>query len=67
MNTMTESHNDAHISDYELYHIYRKMWNQAGKNWFVRDSQPWLRMNQIRDRITDKRYIKRGENGKTHK
>ena len=53
---------NTYISDYELYHMYRKMYESKSldKYWFVRDSQPWIRMNQIKDRITDKRYIKRG-------
>jgi len=54
---------DAYISDYELYHIYRKMYESKSldKDWFVRDSRPWIRMNQIKDRIDNKQYIKRGE------
>ena len=54
---------NTYITDYELYHMYRKMYESKSldKYWFVRDSQPWIRMNQIKNRITDKRYIKRGE------
>ena len=54
---------NTYISDYELYHMYRKMYESKSldKYWFVRDSRPWIRMNQIKDRITDKRYIKRGD------
>ena len=59
----TNASSDAHISDYELYHIYRKMYESKSlnKDWFVRDSQPWIRMHQVKDRILDKRYIKRGK------
>ena len=54
---------NTYISDYELYHIYRKMYESKSldKDWFVRDSRPWKRMHQIKDRITDIKYIKRGE------
>ena len=54
---------NTYITDYELYHMYRKMYESKSldKYWFVRDSQPWIRMNQIKNRITDKKYIKRGE------
>ena len=58
---VTNASVDTHISDYELYHIYRKMYEDVWKVWFVRDSQPWIRMNQVKDRIIDKKYIKRGE------
>ena len=59
----TNASKDTHISDYELYHIYRRMYESKSldKYWFVRDSQPWKRMHQVKDRILDKRYIKRGE------
>ena len=57
----TNASKDTYISDYELYHIYRKMYEDVWKIWFVRDSQPWLRMNQVKDRIVNKEYIKRGE------
>ena len=59
----TNDSKDTHISDYELYHIYRRMYESKSldKYWFVRDSQPWVRMNQVKDRITDKKYIERGE------
>ena len=59
----TDTSKDTHISDYELYHMYRRMYEEKslGKFWFATGSQPWKRMNQIKDRITDKRYIKRGE------
>ena len=63
----TNASSDAHISDYELYHIYRKMYEEKhlGYFWFARDSQPWIRMHQIKDRIINKKYIKRGiKNGK---
>jgi len=48
-----KSHDDAHISNYELYHIYKDMYDakHLGYYWFARDSQPWKRMNQIRDKI----------------
>ena len=54
---------NTYITDYALYHMYRKMYESKSldKYWFVRDSQPWIRMNQIKNRITDKKYIKRGE------
>ena len=60
---VTNASKDTYISDYELYHIYRRMYESKSldKYWFVRDSQPWLRMNQVKERITDKRYIERGE------
>jgi len=58
---VTNASKDTYISDYELYHIYRKMYEDVWKIWFVRDSQPWLRMNQVKDRIVNKEYIKRGE------
>ena len=60
---VTNASKDTYISDYELYHIYRRMYESKSldKYWFVRDSQPWVRMNQVKDRITDKRYIERGE------
>jgi hypothetical protein len=56
---------NTYITDYELYHIYRKMYEEKrlGYYWFARGSRPWIRMNQIKNRITDKRYIKRGEKG----
>lgn len=59
----TNASKDTYISDYELYHIYRRMYESKSldKYWFVRDSQPWVRMNQVKDRITDKKYIERGE------
>ena len=59
----TNASSDAHISDYELYHIYRRMYESKSldKYWFVRDSRPWIRMYQIKNRITDRKYIKRGE------
>ena len=49
----TNASSDAHISDYELYHIYRKMYEEKhlGYFWFARDSQPWKRMHQIKNRI----------------
>ena len=54
---------NTYINDYELYHIYRRMYESKdiGKGWFVRDSQPWIRMQQIKDRILNKQYLKRGE------
>ena len=60
---VTNASKDTYISDYELYHIYRRMYESKSldKYWFVRDSQPWVRMNQVKDRITDKKYIERGE------
>ena len=58
---VTNASKDTYISNYELYHIYRKMYEDVWKIWFVRDSQPWLRMNQVKDRIVNKEYIKRGE------
>ena len=58
---VTNASKDTYISDYELYHIYRKMYEDVWKIWFVRDSQPWLRMNQVKDRLVNKEYIKRGE------
>tara|TARA_Y100000310_G_scaffold181948_1_gene181985 strand:- start:397 stop:594 length:198 start_codon:yes stop_codon:yes gene_type:complete len=63
----TNASSNAHISDYELYHIYRKMYEEKrlGYYWFAKGSQPWKRMHQIKDRIIDKRYIRRGiKNGK---
>ena len=53
---------NTYISDYELYHIYRKMYESKSidKYWFVRDSQPWLRMHEIKNRIANRKYIKRG-------
>ena len=59
----TNASKDTHISDYELYHIYRRMYESKSldRYWFVRDSQPWKRMRQVKDRILDKKYIKRGE------
>ena len=63
----TNASKDAHISDYELYHIYRRMYESKSidMEWFVTDSQPYIRMNQLRDRIVNqnkngKKYIKRG-------
>ena len=58
---VTNASKDTYISDYELYHIYRIMYEYVWKVWFVRDSQPWIRMNQVKDRIVNKEYIKRGE------
>lgn len=58
---------DTYISDYELYHIYKKMYDEKhlGFYWFARDSQPWKRMNQIKSRIISKgRYTKHGVNKK---
>ena len=57
---------NTHVSDYELYHIYRKMYEDKNflYSWFVRGSQPWIRMRQIMDRIVDKKYIMRGERKK---
>jgi|TARA_R100001530_G_scaffold86803_1_gene60438 hypothetical protein len=63
----TNASKDTHISDYELYHIYRTMYESKSidKTWFVKDSQPYIRMNQLRDRIVNqnkngKKHIKRG-------
>ena len=59
---------NTYITDYELYHIYRKMYEEKhlGKFWFARASQPWIRMQQIKDRIFNKEYIKRGERKRKH-
>ncbi|MAH49905.1 hypothetical protein CMI37_29060 [Candidatus Pacearchaeota archaeon] len=53
---------NTYITDYELYHIYRKMYEERrlGYYWFARGSQPWIRMHQIMDRIINKQYLKRG-------
>ena len=49
------------ISDFELYHIYRRMYDSKDidKSWFIRGSQPWIRMHQIKDRIVNKISFKR--------
>ena len=54
---------NTYISDYELYHIYRKMYESKSldKYWFVKDSQPWKRMEVIRNRIINISYISRGK------
>ena len=59
----TNASKDTHISDYELYHIYRRMYESKdiSMGWFGRDSRPWKRMHQVKDRIVNKKYIKRGE------
>ena len=60
---VTNTSINTYITDYELYHIYRKMYESKSldKDWFVRDSRPWVRMHQIKNRITDRKYIKRGK------
>jgi len=53
---------NTYISDYELYHIYRKMYESKSldKAWLVKHSQAWKRMEEIRNRVVNQNYISTG-------